>query len=476
MKLIIDSVLRLQDVPADVLKQIKAELTLENPAYKKKKAMGVPVWGEPKVIKLWSERDIDGKKEYVLPRGYKERLIEVFAERSASCVLADNMLKLEPVEFNSIIELRDYQEPAVSEAIGCGQGAVVMPCGAGKTETALEIVATIGQPTLWITHTKDLLKQSMDRAISKLQLKGHQVGVIAAEQFSLGTHITFATVQTLAKRDLTEIVNRFGCIVVDEVHHCFQDYTKSRMFESVVSQFPAYYRYGFTASEHRSDGLIETMYHVIGPKIYEVTQAQLNSQGNVMVPKVYFIETGFEYEQPEDEMMNVQQLVKAMREDTKRNRLILDCLNHQRPGDFVLVLGDSLAHLQELLTTIDCFDELQAVFICGETPKQKRDKIMEDFRAGRYTYLFATYALAKEGLDIPRLNTLILLTPKKDRAIVQQSVGRIMRPFEGKKQPVVYDFWDSKVKKCVFWARERAKVYRDLGCVVEGGPRVRGKK
>jgi superfamily II DNA or RNA helicase len=193
------------------------------------------------------------------------------------------------------------------------------------------------------------------------------------------------------------------------------------------------------------------------------------------VPKVYFVETGFEYDQPDDELMNVQQLVKAMREDTRRNRLILDCLNHQRAGDYVLILGDSLAHLQELMDTIDCLDELPAAFISGDTPKQKRDKIMEDFRAGRYTYLFATYALAKEGLDIPRLNTLILLTPKKDKAVVQQAVGRIMRPFEGKKQPVVYDFYDSNIKQCVFWARERAKVYRNLGCQVEGGPKIRKK-
>jgi len=478
LKLTIDSVIRLQDVPGDVLKQIKAELTLDNPTYKRKRAMGVPVWGEPRIIKLWSERDIDGKKEYVLPRGYWWKLVELIP--GIDKFATDNTVRLYPIGFQSKIQLRDYQKDMVVAMLDIPQGIGVAPCGAGKTEAALELIAQTEQPALWITHTKDLLKQSMDRAISKLQLKGNQIGIIMAEQFSIGTHITFATVQTLAKRDLTGILDKFGCIVVDECHHCFKDYAKSRMFEDVISQFPAYYRYGLTASEHRSDGLIETMYHIIGPKIYEVTQEQLNSQGNVMVPKVYFIETGFQYDQPVDEdgekeMMNVQQLVRAMRLSDRRNRLILDCLNHQKHSDFVLVLDDSLAHLQELRDTIDCLDELPAAFISGETPKLKRDKIMEDFRAGRYTYLFATYQLAKEGLDIPRLNTLILLTPKKDRAIVQQSVGRIMRPLEGKKQPVVYDFYDSKIKQCVFWARERAKVYGALGCQVEGGPKVRKK-
>lgn len=479
MKLTIDSMIRLQDVPKELLKKIKAELTLENPAYMKKRRMGVPTWGEPRLIKLWNERDVDGSKEYILPRGYLKRLFEMTSEICAEREIVDNTLKVAPIKFNSKIQLRNYQDDLVGAMVEVPQGVGVAPCGSGKTQCALEVIARNGQPTLWITHTKDLLKQSMDRAIEVLGLTGNQVGVIAAETFMIGTHITFATVQTLAKRDLSGIVDKFGCIVVDECHHAFKDYAKSRMFDEVISQFPAYYRYGLTASEHRSDGLIETMYHLIGRKIYEVTQEQLNSQGNVVVPKVWFCETDFEYDQAVDEdgdkeMMNCQQLVKAMREDPKRNALLIDCLEHQKPGDYVLVLGDSLDHLQQLQWYVNK-SETPAAFINGNTPKQKRDAIMEDVRRGRYTFLFATYALAKEGLDIPRLDTLVLLTPKKDKAIIQQSVGRIMRPFEGKKQPKVYDFWDSKVKQCNNWAKERAKVYLGLGCVVEGGPKMRRK-
>jgi superfamily II DNA or RNA helicase len=114
-----------------------------------------------------------------------------------------------------------------------------------------------------------------------------------------------------------------------------------------------------------------------------------------------------------------------------------------------------------------------AAFVCGETPKKEREKIMADMRSGRYQYLFATYALAKLGLDLPRLNKLILVTPHRDKTSIQQAVGRIMRPFEGKITPVVYDVWDKQVPQLVHWARERVKVYRTLGCSIEGGPRVR---
>jgi superfamily II DNA or RNA helicase len=86
----------------------------------------------------------------------------------------------------------------------------------------------------------------------------------------------------------------------------------------------------------------------------------------------------------------------------------------------------------------------------------------------------ATYQLAKLGLDIPILNKLVMATPKKDKTSIQQAVGRTMRPEEGKKQPVVYDLWDINVPQLRYWASDRAKVYRALGCDVTGGPKIRG--
>lgn len=340
-----------------------------------------------------------------------------------------------------------------------------------NTETAMGIVAELGQPTLWVTHTMDLLKQSMDRAISRLGLIGRQVGIIQGENMSIGSHMTFATVQTLAKRDLSEIKKRFGCVIVDEAHLVFKDDKKFRMFADVINQLPAYYRFGLTASEHRSDGLIETMFHIIGPKIYEV--AQDDPRLPVMKPRVEFIETDFEYETPEGEMLNIQQLYKAMREDLERDYPILWIMkNCIRENNSCLALGDSLEHLTRL-TKLAKDHGFTAVFVCGETPKREREKIMADMRAGKYQFLFATYQLAKLGLDIPRLDRLILITPHRDKTSIQQAVGRIMRPYEGKSQPVVYDIYDSKVRQMVFWARERVRVYRQLGCEVVGGPKVR---
>jgi superfamily II DNA or RNA helicase len=474
LKITLDSVIRLQDVPETLLKQIKTELTMRNPEFDKKRRMGLNRWAwGPEYIKLYSEKSINNSTEYILPRGYFARLWNL-AGLSWNMV-DDQRVKLPEIEFPSSPQLRDYQAPAVECARDWQQGVFVAPCGSGKTCCGMGMIAEVKQPTLWITHTMDLLQQSMESAKKFLGLTDGQIGTIQGENMSIGSHITFATVQTLSKRDLTEIRNRFGCIIIDEAHLVFKDAAKSRMFESVISQFPSFYRFGLTASEYRSDGLITTMFHVIGPKFYEVAQDDLRL--SVMKPRVEFIETDFVYDQGVDEdgekeMLSVQQMYKAMREDFDRQCVVQSVLDKVQMGDYCLVLGDSLEHLEGMYNYVR-LRGYNAGFVNGETKKSEREKIIAEMRDGKYQFLMATYALAKLGLDIPRLNVEILATPKRDKTTVQQAVGRTMRPEEGKKQPVIYDIWDSRVPQCVKWAKERAKVYLGLGATIEGGPKAR---
>lgn len=98
-----------------------------------------------------------------------------------------------------------------------------------------------------------------------------------------------------------------------------------------------------------------------------------------------------------------------------------------------------------------------------KTLKAERAQAIEDMRTGDKRYLFATYSLAKEGLDIPRLDRLYLTTPQKDYAVIVQSVGRVARTFKGKQQPVVYDYVDS-IRLLIKSYKKRCTSYRKCGC------------
>lgn len=471
MRIVIDSSLHLSDVPGDFGRWLMEALTMDNPEYRKKQAMGIPTWGlERKLREYEVSTDSDGAV-FTIPRGFAKNIQDKLAELPAFSVeWIDNRVTA-PVEFKVHPMLRPYQSPVLDQAYLYSQGIGLAPCGAGKTQMALGVASHLGQRTLWITHTMDLLKQSMDRAESCLGLGGAEIGLIQAENMRIGSHITFATVQTLARRDLAELAKLFGTVIVDECHLVYKNGDAARMFADVVAQLPAMYRFGFTASEFRADGLIETMWHVMGPKMYEVSQAALDEAGFVVHPEIRYRETEFTFEMPvgEDgkkETLNCQQMLTAMREDSARNDVIKAALR-ECVREPTIILSDSLDHLEELMRWTVETTGVPCAYINGSTNKKVREKALASVRDGRAQMLFATYQLAKLGLDIPRLTRLIMATPKRDKTSIQQAVGRIMRPDPGKSPPAVYDIMDNRVSTLKHWARERRAVYKQLGATYE---------
>lgn len=461
LQIILDSKIRIQYAPRELRATITDELTVPNPKYAKARAMGFSTYNIPRVIKLY-EHIGNG---IVLPRGYLNRLIQIAPDAE----IIDHRLTLPAAGFTSGITLRDYQAPVIPAAIKAQQGVIVAPCGSGKTEMGMEFVARVDQPTLWLTHTKDLANQSRDRAVSRLGLSKNEIGFIGGDTFRVGERFTVGMVPTLAKRNLLDLTSQFGCIVIDECHHVFKDAKAVGTFQKVISSFPARYRIGLTATPHRSDGLVDTMFHVLGPKIIEVEQGALAAAGQVIAPTVRFIETGWGFEYRED----FNELLGAMVEDDKRHRLVVQTISENAPGHHSLVLGDRVSYLSTLGMAVGHQSNwaIKTAMVTGDTPKAQREQIIQDTRSGKIDVLFATYALAKEGLDIPILDQLFLVTPKRDYAVVTQAVGRIARPAEGKTSATVFDFYDSEVGVLIGQAvARRNKVYKPLQCKIVNPP------
>ena len=80
----------------------------------------------------------------------------------------------------------------------------------------IALAAALGRKTLWVTHTQDLLTQSKARA--EQYLPEESLGTITAGKVRIGSHVTFATVQTLSKLDLTQYRNTWDVVIVDECH------------------------------------------------------------------------------------------------------------------------------------------------------------------------------------------------------------------------------------------------------------------
>lgn len=309
--------------------------------------------------------------------------------------------------------------------------------GSGKTQTALEMIARLGLKTLWITHTIDLLNQSYERAKNNFEDVG--LGKIANGKIGIGTHITFATVQTLKSMDLQSYADTWDCVIVDECHRVCGTPAKAGMFYKVINKLVARYKYGLTATPYRNaKGSEKAMFCLIGQVIDELDKSVI---GDRVVPAIVVkVNTEFN-EIPEeceevDGTLKYSSLTTALAQDEKRNDLILGLLLKCK-DNYCLVLADRVEQMYYLQKELGYGNVID-----GKTKKEVREQKIQDVRDGKEKVLFATYGLAKEGLDIPRLDRLILASPHRDKATVIQSIGRIERKFENKEKPICYDLVD----------------------------------
>ena len=422
-------------ISSAIVNSIKKRLTFPNPVYLKNKKLGYWTGKIPKEIKLWKYYNT----WLVLPRGFGPSLYKLIKEAALNYDLKDYRVKKPDINYVSHIKLRNYQLPAVDRAIKLTQGIIEAPCGAGKTIIGLQIIALSRQPSLWLVHTMELAEQVMDRIEEFLGIPKDKQGFIGQGKWEIGNEITVGMIQTLAKNKLSvDFIKKFGLVILDEAHH-----TPAKSFTGIIKQFPAYYRFGLTATPYRGDGLGMLMYYQIGYTVHKITQEDLSLDGKLVQPLFKRVDTDFYYNYEDDFTRMISTLVK----NKKRNRLILEILYEEvKKGNHCLVISDRVEHCNLLYNLLLEKDEnVKCAVLTGSLSKKKRSKIVTEVNSGNLNAIFATSKLAEEGLDWKILNRLFLTCPSRSKRKIQQAVGRIQRPCEGKKDAVVYDFVDFKI-------------------------------
>ncbi len=370
----------------------------------------------------------------------------------------------EHVDYNCKIPLYDYQEKAVEEVYWKQYGILQSPAGSGKTQMGIALIAKLGKRALWLTHTKDLLLQSKERA---RQYMGEALlGTITEGKVNIGNGITFATVQTMCNLDLAQYKDMWDVIIVDECHRVAGTPTAVSQFSKVLNSLAARHKYGLSATVHRSDGLIKATFALLGDVVYTVPAEAVADK--IMKVGINPIPTGIGLSRGclnTDGTLNYAKLIGYLAESEERNRLIVECITEDRDKP-ALILSDRLGHLETLMAMLPANMREDAVMVSGKMTTKKgkaeREQAIADMRSGAKRYLFATYSLAKEGLDVPRLERLYMVTPQKDYAVITQAIGRIARTSKGKADPVVYDFVDD-IQYLVKAYKKRCTTYRKNG-------------
>lgn len=444
-----DSEIALSCTETEFRRYFQKMLEWPNPEYVKRVEAGRSVWNVPRYIVLWKRRG----DEFVVPFG----MLEVFRSYGIQTMPTEHLMAHKAVFSGSVDNLYDYQEEAVKCGLKAKNGVLVAPCGSGKTQIGLALCARLGMNTLWLTHTQELLKQSMERAKRYLSCP---MGTITGGKVNAVNGITFATVQTMSKIDLAEFHDFFDVVIVDECHRCVGTPTSLTMFWKVVSKLSARYKYGLTATPKRSDGMEKAMFALLGPKFYEISRDQVKNNTCplcVLEPK----QTGWEPDMESclnpDGTLNYSALITDCTENSERNEIISKEINFAAgENGTTLVLSERVHHL-ELLAEMCQYK----YGILSTAKKSERQDLLRQLSEGEINVLFATYAIAKEGLDIPCLRNLIMASPVKDEITVTQSAGRVMRKYPDKECGCIWEFEDN-MRMLQKWLQKRIAIYRRL--------------
>ena len=449
----VGNVLRVYHPTSELKDWCRKHLEVTNPEYNRMVRMHFWLGDIPKKFSLYEEH----KDELVLPYGVLK-----------SIPLNDNAMVVSEftvpaiINYNASIPLYDYQEEAVKAMMAAEGGILQSPAGSGKTQMGLALATRLGRRTLWLCHTLDLINQSKKRA--NLYINKDLIGTITAGKVSLGKGITFATVQTMSRIDISQYRDYWDCIITDEVHRVSGSPTAVTRYWKVLNSLSARYKYGLSATVHRSDGMIQATYAIVGEVAYKVPDEAVADK--IMKVGIYPVGTGVQISREAlntDGTLNYTKLITYLTKNAARNQLIANSIE-PKPS---LILSDRLNHLEELMSLLPADKQKDAVMISGKMTtkkgKSQREQALADIRNGKKKYLFATYSLAKEGLDVPCLERLYLTTPQKDYAVVTQSIGRIARTCEGKGNPIAYDFVDD-IGYLVKSYKKRCTTYRKNGC------------
>lgn len=454
MEFIVGNEIKVVNPTKELSAWVKENLTIDNPDYIKKKRLGKWTGNTPRKMLLYDVHF----STIGIPFGMFAQLYKKFG---ATCQFEAEFQPIREVFYNSNITLYPYQKRASDAAKQAKNGIIVMPCGSGKTQTALDIVARIGGKCLWLTHTQDLLNQSMNRAKSCFDLDTSEYGTITGGKVNI-KKITFATVQTMCKLDLTKYKDEFDVIVVDECHKCVGSPTKAMQFYKVINNLSARYKFGLTATPKRSDGLEKSMFALLGDKIIEISKEEVQNTTCPVEVEVY--DTGYmpnlDLVLAGDGTINYSSLVEDLINDDERLKNIQHIINRRCDGA-TLVLANRVEYLHKLQEGYEGRAVCLSAMTASKRSRELRKKSLKMLNDGDLDCIFATYQLAKEGLDVPNLRYVVFATPEKDDTTVTQSAGRVSRKAEGKSKGVIIDFKDN-FGMYKGWYKKRVAIYKKL--------------
>jgi superfamily II DNA or RNA helicase len=366
-------------------------------------------------------------------------------------------------------EPRPYQLDVIPAIEKHDRGIIKMATGAGKSLVAALITAHLGKKTIIYVVGKDLLYQFHTFFEQVFQ---EPIGLIGDGHCQIA-NINIASIWTVgqalglkdkdiildnedkeAKLDkqkyieIKKLLKETKVKIFDECHQC-----AAESFQQLYKATQAEHLYGMSGSPWRSDGQDLLLTSILGEYIIDVPASDLIAQGYLVKPTIKFLVPPANY----DLDRNYHSVYKHyVVENEVRNLMVLKATQAMvNNGYQCLVLFSSLKHgklLYELFS-----QHMFCVILDGSDDQDARQEVKDKVMSGEVRCVLAS-RIFDQGIDLPSLSGLVIASAGKSTTRALQRIGRVIRPYEGKKRAAVIDFYDqchflkehSKIRKRIY--------------------------
>ncbi|MEV7034079.1 DUF3427 domain-containing protein [Streptomyces sp. NPDC093272] len=376
-----------------------------------------------------------------------DRLDQALTQASGTSSPTDLRITLSGLEVRPYPHQQDMLERlrVEREIRGRNRNLLVAATGTGKTVMAAldyrslrKKVATRNLKLLFVAHRKEILKQSLRTYREVLDDASFGELLYANEDPTEWNHV-FASVQSLNLQRLENLApDHFDVIVIDEFHHA-----TAATYRRVINHFRPKQLLGLTATPERMDGR-NVQDEFFDGRIAAEMRLWEALENDLLCPFHYFgIPDGTDLTNiswqkgsyPDRALGNVYTGNEA------RARIVVKQIRDKvsNPGA-MRALGFCVTkdHAQFMA---DFFRKtgIHAVALDSDSPASFRSQALADLREGKLQVIFSV-DLLNEGLDIPDVDTLLLLRPTNSATIFLQQLGRGLRRTETKPVLTVLDF------------------------------------
>ncbi|WP_423190412.1 DUF3427 domain-containing protein [Alkalibacterium sp. f15] len=318
-------------------------------------------------------------------------------------------------------------------ARGAKKGLVISATGTGKTFlSAFDVDQFSPNRVLFIVHREQILNQAKEDYKKILGGKPSDYGILSGSHKDLEAKYLFATIQTISKEAIYSSFcqDHFDYILIDEVHKA-----GAISYHKVIDYFSPEFLLGMTATPERTDGF--NIFELFDYNIAYEIRLQEALEEDMLCPFHYYGVIDYEKngELISDET-EFSQLIEEERVNYLLNKLsYYGCSGNIPKG---LIFCSRKREAKALSIEFEARG-IASAYLSGEDSLAKREEVVKRLERGEINYIF-TVDIFNEGIDIPKINQVVMLRNTQSSIIFIQQLGRGLRKDTSKKYVTVIDF------------------------------------